>query len=57
MNELCAKCQCETAKIRIKCALCDSWWHVECVSVIDLKSQEDIEAMDFDFYCDNCTLG
>ena len=53
MNELCAKCQYETrSKVRIKCALCDSWWHAECVSEMDLteKSQEGIDALDFDFF-------
>ena len=56
VNELCPKCESETrAKVRVQCALCDSWWHVECVNEIDWngKSQEDIE-VGIEFYCMNC---
>lgn len=57
MNELCGKCQCETkGKLRIKCVLCDSWWHAECLSEMNLseKSQEDIDTMDTEFFCNKC---
>ena len=53
----CSKCQCETkAKVRVQCALCNRWWHVECVNEIDLsgKAQEDTETMDVELYCTKC---
>ena len=54
VNELCPKCQCETkSNVRVQCAVCNSYWHVECVNEINLsgKSQEANEAMDVEFYC------
>ncbi|KAL8616468.1 hypothetical protein ACOMHN_041071 [Nucella lapillus] len=53
MNEQCMKCKHDTrANVRVQCVLCDSWWHAQCVSHMDLtgKAQEDIKAMDVEFF-------
>ena len=40
-------------EVRIKCTLCDKWWHSDCVTQMDLKekSQDDLDAMDLQFFC------
>ncbi|KAL8574765.1 hypothetical protein ACOMHN_035882 [Nucella lapillus] len=60
MNEQCMKCKHDTrANVRVQCVLCDSWWHAQCVSHMDLtgKAQEDIKAMDVEFFCEKCSSG
>ena len=39
-------------EVRIKCTLCDKWWHSDCVTQMDLKekSQDDLDAMDLQFF-------
>lgn len=52
----CGECKSSTAEVvRIRCLLCDRWWHAKCVTHIDLKdkSQQDLDAMDVQFFC--CT--
>ena len=40
-------------QVRTRCTLCDKWWHAHCVTHMDLKdkTQEDLDAMDVQFFC------
>ena len=39
-------------EVRIKCTLCDKWWHSDCVTQMDLKekSQDGLDAMDLQVF-------
>ena len=39
-------------EVRIKCTLCDKWWHSDCVTQMDLKekSHDDLDAMELQFF-------